>query len=253
MFILVVLGGLLLATSFVFEFRWLLPSVSILGWLLVGYFGFFVAQNAPSNLNTLGPAAWLGICGGLLMGLSTVSLRSMVAWKRRSPSMTLRRFIPWLAAAIGTGIVLGSLWLTTEELSSGVSTSYSYWNIAGDHSIGIVMLVLGASTLVALLGVLVTRLSVLSTWAQAASLALLGISVFIPALLAFNHLGRLRSGGWLVLVGSLLASAGAVKMTLPEQLLAQAEPEEAVNVASASTRAPLKGKKRRVPETRRAR
>jgi hypothetical protein len=250
-FILVVLGGVLLATSFVFGYRWLLPSVSILGWLLVGYFGFFVAQNAPSDLNTLGPAAWLGICGGALMGLSIVSLRSMVAWKRRSPSMTLRRFIPWLAVAIGTAIVLSSLWLTTEELPFGLVRSYSYWNIAGDHSIGVVMLVLGASTLVALVGVLITRLSVLSTWAQAASLALLGISVFIPALVAFNQLGRLRSGGWLALVGSLLASAGAVAMTLPEQLLWQAEPEEAVDAASSRARTPLKGKKQRVPEMRR--
>jgi hypothetical protein len=251
LFMLVVLGGLLLAASFVFRHRWLLPSVSILGWLLVGYFGFYFAAAVPNDLKTLGPAVWLGMCGGALMGLSTVSLPSMAAWKRRSPSMTLRRFILWLAAGIGTGIVLSSLWLATQVLSSGASGSHSYWNTAGDHSLGIVMLVFAVSTLAALVGVLITRLSVLSTWAQAASLALLGISLFIPVQDAFNHLGVLRSGAWLALVGSLLASAGVVAMTLPEQRLGQAGPEEAEKAASPRARTPLKGKKPRVPETRR--
>lgn len=252
-FVLVVLGGLLLATSFVFRHRWLLPSVSILGWLLVGYFGIYVAEAMPNDLNMLGPAAWLGMSGGALMGLSTVSLSSMAAWNRRSPSMMLRRFVPWLATAIGTGIVLSSLWLATVSFRFRANVSNSYWNIAGDRSLGIVMLVLAVSTLVVLLGALITRLSVLSTWTLAASLTLLGISLSIPVLEAFNQLGALRSGAWLALVGSLLASAGAVAMTLPEQLLGQAEPEEAGNAASPPTRAPLKGKKPRVPEIRRAR
>jgi hypothetical protein len=252
-FILIVLAGLLLATSFVFRYRWLLPLVSILGWLLVGYFGFYVARLLPNDLNTLGPAAWLGMSGGALMGLSTVSSSSMAAWKRRSPSMTLRRFRPWLATAIGAGMVLGSLWLPAVKAPLGANTSHSYWDTAGDRSLGIVMLVLAVSTLVALLGALITRLNVLSTWAQAASLALLGISLFIPVFQAFDQLGVLRSGAWLALVGSLLASAGAVAMTLPGQLLAQAEPVEAGHAASPRPRAPLKGKKSRVPETRRER
>lgn len=252
-FILAVLGGLFLATSFVLRYRWLLPSVSILGWLLVGYFGFYAAEALPNDLNLLGPAAWLGMSGGALMGLSTVSLRSMADWKRRSPSMTLWRFVPWLATAVGTGIVLSSLWFATEAQPSGSNLSDTYWDAAGDHSLGVVMLVLAVSALVALLGALVTRLSVLSTWAQAASLMLLGISLFVPVFRAFDHFGALRSGAWLALVGSLLASAGAVAMTLPEQLRAQAEPEEAGNAASPPPRAPLKGKRPRVPEMRRDR
>ncbi len=252
-FILVVLGGLLLATSFVFRYRWILPSVSILGWLFVGYFGFFAAEAMPNDLDLLGPAAWLGMSGGALMGLSTVSLRSMATWKRLSPKMTRKCFIPWLATAVGTGIVLSSLWFATEAQPSGTNLSNTYWDAAGDHSLGIVMLVLGVSTLAALLGALITRLSVLSTWALAASLALLGISLFIPVFRAFNHLGVLRSGAWLALVGSLLAGTGAVAIALSEQLHAQTEPEEAGNAASPPARAPLKGKKPRVPEMRRPR
>ena len=114
------------------------------------------------------------------------------------------------------------------------------------------MLVLGVSTIVALLGVLITRLSVLKTWTLAASLALLGIALFIPVSEAFHHLGTLRSGAWLALVGSLLAGAGAVWM-MPEQLLAQAESDDAEEAASPRARTPLKGKKHRVPEMRRGR
>jgi hypothetical protein len=249
-FLLVFVSGALVAISLAFRRRWALLSVSALGWLLAGYFGTTLIQAAPDQLGTLGPATWLGMSGGVLMGLSTVSLRRMAAWKLRSPSMTLRRFVPWLATAIGTGILLVSLWLAAEAQPSGVKVSDTYWNSAGDHSLGIVMLVLGVSTLVALLGVLITRLAVLKTWTLAASLALLGIALFIPASEAFHHLGTLRSGAWLALVGSLLASAGAIAMT-PEQLLAQAESEEAEKAASPRARTPLKGKKQRVPEMRR--
>ncbi|MGC9974096.1 MAG: hypothetical protein ABSC36_01725 [Gaiellaceae bacterium] len=251
--LLVVVSGALVAINLAFRRRWALPCVSILGWLLAGYFGTTVIQAAPDQLGTLGPATWLGMIGGVLMGLSALSLQSMAAWKRRSPSMTLRRFAPWLATGIGAGILLASLWLTAEAQSSGTKASETYWNSAGDHSLGIVMLVLGASAIVALLGVLITRLSVLSIWALAASLALLGISLFIPVSEAFHHLGTLRSGAWLALAGSLIASAGAVVLTLPE-LLRQAEPaEEPGKVPSPRSRPPLKGKKPRVPEMRRAR
>jgi hypothetical protein len=248
-FLLVVVSGALVAISLAFRRRWALLSVSVLGWLLAGYFATTLIQAAPDQLGALGPATWLGMSGGVLMGLSTVSLRRMAAWKLRSPSMTLRRFAPWLATAIGTGILLGSLWLAAEAQPAGAKVSDTYWNSAGDHSLGIVMLVLGVSTIVALLGVLITRLSVLKIWTLAASLALLGIALFIPVSEAFHHFGTLRSGAWLALVGSLLAGAGAVGM-MPEQLLAQTESGEAEEAASPRARTPLKGKKHRVPEMR---
>jgi len=251
-FLLLVVSGALVAISLAFRRRWALPSVSILGWLLAGYFGTTVIQAAPDQLGTLGPATWLGMIGGALMGLSVISLRSKAAWKRCLPGMTPRRFVIWLATAIGAGILLVSLWLTAEAQSSGTKVSQTYWNSAGDHSLGIVMLVLGASAIVALLGVLITRLSVLSTWALAASLALLGISLFIPVSQAFHHLGPLRSGAWLALVGSLIASAGAVALTLPELLRQTESGEDAGKAASPRARPPLKGKAPRVPETRRS-
>ena len=251
--VVIVLGALLLIASFVLRSRWPLFSVSILGWLLVGFFGTYVFQAAPSDLGKFGPATWLGMSGGALMGLSAVSLPSVAAWKRRSPTLTRRQLVFWLTAVVGTGVLLSSLWLATEAQPSGTNLSHTYWDSAGDRSLGVVMLVLGALTLVALVGTLVTRLSILRTWALGTSLALLGISLFIPALEAFRHLGALRSGAWLALVGSLLASAGAVALTLPEHLRAEPEPEDDGKGAPTRSRVPLKGKKRRVPEMRRGR
>ncbi|HEY5479690.1 MAG TPA: hypothetical protein VIJ84_08770, partial [Gaiellaceae bacterium] len=246
--LLVAISSALVAISFAYKRRWAPAWASILGWVLAGYFGTYVVEAAPNNLGTLGPAAWLGLSGGVLMGLSAVSLRSVAAWKRRLPSITPRRLIPWLATGIGSGIVLGSLGLTTLA-QSGTNAGETYWSSAS--SLGVLMAVLGASTIVALLAVLVTRLSALNMWILAASLALLGIALFIPVAEAFKHLGELRSGALLALVGSLLASAGAVAMTLTE--LAEEESEEDGTTGRSRTRSPLKGKKSRVPEMRRAR
>jgi hypothetical protein len=243
----------LVAIGLGFKSKWALPSAGVLGWLLAGYFATYVIEAVPNDLGTLGPAAWLGLCGGALLGLSAlVSLRSSAAWKRRVPKLTPRLLIPWLATLIGSGIVLVALWLTTEA-SAGATTSDTYWNSGGHHALGILMLVLGASTIAALLGLLVTRLSVLGSWVMAASLVLLGVSFFIPVVEAFKHLGTLRSGAWLALVGSLIAGAGAVALTLPEQMLAEAELEVTEQSSSPRARPPLKGKKSRVPETRRTR
>jgi hypothetical protein len=248
--ILILLGALLVAASFAYRSRWLLASVSVLGWLLVGHFGYYIALAAPSRLSTLGPATWLGVGGGALMGLNTVSSHPLSSWRRRSPGMTPRHFVPLLAIVIGTGLVLWSLSLATEEAIVGEKVAHTYWNTAGDHSIGVVMLVLGVSTLVALVGAAITRLRILCAWTLVASLVLLGIALFIPTFEAFGHLGALRSGAWLALVGSLLAGAGAVTvaiLNLPPEETAQ---EETERVAQAHV--PLKGKQRRVPGTRRA-
>lgn len=259
--LLIVLAALLVAASFAYRSRWFLFSVSAIGWILAGYFGYYIAQTA-SDLHTLGPAMWLGVSGGALMGLSTVSMRALSDWRRRSASLTLGRLAPWLATAIGTGLVLVSLWLDTERAvaSQGKLIHTSYWsfptpNASGhlvmQHSLGIVMLVIGALVLVALVGAAVTRLRILSAWTLVGSLALLGIALFLPAFEAFHHFGELRSGAWLALAGALLASAGAVRTAILEKLPEEAEAED-TGVRS-STGAPVrtrKAAKGRVPGTR---
>ncbi len=250
--VLALLAALLVLASLIFERKWLLPSVGAIGWIIFGYFGYYLTWVIPTT-DLLGPAAWLGVGGGALMGLSAVSLYSRSSWRRRLPSMTLRSLVLWLAVTVGTGLALVSLWLDSEpaQKANGKLVHLSYWDSAGDHSRGIAMLALGASTLVALLAVLITRLSALNTWVLAASLTLLGISLALPVTEAFNHLGSLRSGAWLTLLGALIAGAGAVALTVPDQLLAQAESGQVEETAPARTRAALKGKKHRVPEMRR--
>lgn len=257
---LALLAALLVLLGLVYQWKWLLPSVGVIGWIIFGFFGYYLAWVIPDT-DLLGPAAWLGAAAGALMGLSAIPLYSRSSWRRRLPSMTLRRLVPWLATAVGTGLTLISLWLDAEPAQkiSGKLVHISYWRLPGlggtaaDHSLGVVMLVLGVSTLVALLAVLITRFSALHTWVLAASLTLLGLSLFVPVSEAFNHLGSLRSGAWLALVGSLIAGAGAVALVLPDQLLVRAESEEAEGAAQTRARAALKGKKPRVPETRRSR
>jgi len=248
----------LVVLSLAYQSKWLLPSVGVIGWIIFGYFGYYLAWVTPKT-DLLGPAAWLGAAGGAVTGLSAVSLYSRSSWRQRRPSMTRRHLVSWLAIAIGTGLALIALWLTTEPAQKAGKQiiHLSYWRLPGlgksaaDHSLGIVMLALGVSTLVALLAVLITRFAALHNWILASSLTLLGISLFLPASEAFNHLGVLRSGAWLALAGSLVAAAGAVALVLPDQLLVQAESEQTEEAHPARARAALKGKKPRVPETRR--
>lgn len=242
----------LVVLSLAFAEKWLLPAVGIIGWIVLGYFGYELALVAPKT-DLLGPAIWLGVAGGALMGLSALSLYTRSAWRRRLTSVTSSR-IPLLATAAGTGLALISLWLDTEKAQTTKADTvvhFSYWNsIGGDHSLGIVMLVLAVLTLAALLALLLLRFSALYALVLAASLALLGISLFLPVSEAFNHLGTLRAGSWLALVGSLAASAGAVALWLPDHQLAQEAPEEVEDTTPKRARTTPKGKKR-VPEMRR--
>ncbi|HEY4976727.1 MAG TPA: hypothetical protein VII83_03935 [Gaiellaceae bacterium] len=251
--ILAILAGVLVLVSLAYQRKWLLPSVGVIGWIILGYFGYYLGWVVPKT-GLLGPAAWLGAAGGALIALSAVSLYSRSSWRRHLSADAPKRLVPWLVTAAGTALALISLWLSTEpaQKSGKKLVHLSYWSSAGDHSLGIVMLVLGALTLVALLVVLATRYAPLHTLILATSLILLGITLFLPVSEAFNHLGSLRSGAWLALVGALVAAAGAVALARPDQLLEQAELEQTEEAAPAAhARAALKGKKHRVPEMRR--
>jgi hypothetical protein len=253
--ILIVICAALVVFSLVTRHWWVLPAASALGWLIAGFFAFDLLQAVP-NTNALGPATWLGVIGGVLTGLSAVSLRMFKDWQRHPVTVTPRRAFVWAATAAGLGLLLVSMWLDTEQpyVVSHHTFHNTYWSTVGDHSLGIAMLILAVSAIVALLGFVIARFPALGAWALAASLTLLGIAARQPAQEAFKHLGALRSGGWLALVGSLLASVGAAKMLLCGWPLERAKPEEeTVDEVKAQPHAPVKGKQHRVPATRRAR
>lgn len=253
--LLVGVGVVLVAVSFVVRRWWILSSVSALGWIVAGFFAFDLVGVIP-NTGRLGPATWLGVVGGVLAGLSAASLPVFTRWQRSPVKTTLRRAAVWVAVGAGLGLFLASLWLDTQApfVASGKTFHNTYWNTGGDRSLGITMLVLGVLAAVALVGFAIARIPLLGAWTLAASLALLGLAVRLPAELAFNHLGFLRSGGWLALAGALLASVGAAKMLVCDWPLDRAKPEEeTTDEVKSHSHAPVKGKQRRVPETRRAR
>ncbi len=252
--ILIVAGVALIVASFLVKRWWILPTVSALGWVLLGYFAFFPAQAVPTSGN-LGAATWLGMAGGAVIGLSAVSLRLLTYWKPRPFELTRRGAAAWLGVVAGLGLLVWAIWLDTERSAQTVSgiIHVSYWDLGGgDHSLGIVMLVLAGSALVALLGAVRTRIPLLAEWTLAASLVLVGISIFQPAWQAFGNLGDFRTGTWLALGGSLTASFCAAAMIRLEEPLESAKSEqEAVSSRPVSTRPKgRKTAKSRVPGTR---
>jgi hypothetical protein len=280
MLVLVAAAGALVALGLAYRrTRLAMIIVSAIGWLLAGLFGWYVANRAPDHLNGLDLAPWLGLAGGVLMGVSSVIPGTLKhrRW-RRSAGPTPRRLAVSLITGVGAALAAVSLWLdaepteTTESLFTaafgqslpkGVENQTfhsSYWStpaptrtgiVGTDHSLGIVMLVLAVLALVALVATLISRLSALRAWVLAASLALLGIALFVPAEEAFHHFGSLRIGAWLVLVGALIASAGAVFLALSD-LPPEDAKEESKAAREKRSRAPRTGRQRRVPETRRA-
>jgi hypothetical protein len=161
----------------------------------------------------------------------------------------------WLGVVAGLGLVVWAIWLDTERSAQTVTgiIHVSYWDLGGgDHSLGIVMLVLAGSALVALLGAARTRIPLLAEWTLAASLVLVGLSIFQPAWQAFGNLGDFRAGTWLALAGSLIASLCAAAMICLEEPLKSAKPEqETVSSRPVSTRPKgRKTAKSRVPGTR---
>ena len=253
--VLIVAGVALVIASFVVKRRWILPAVSALGWVLLGFFTFFPAQAVPTSGN-LGGATWLGMAGGAVIGLSVVSLRLLTYWKPLPFELTRRKAAAWVGAAAGLGLVVWSLWLDTARSAQTVTgiIHVNYWDFGnGDHSLGIVMLVLAVSALVALVGAALTRIPLLVEWTLAASLVLVGISFFEPAWQAFGHLGDFRSGTWLALGGSLTASFCAAAMIRLEEPLESEKVvvEDAVVSRPVSTRPKgRKTAKSRVPGTR---
>jgi hypothetical protein len=247
--ILIAAAAALVVAGFVLKRWWILPAISALGWVILGFFAFDLAQVAPTFGN-LGPATWLGVAGGVVIGLSAISPRVLSYWRPRPIELTAKNAAASLAAGAGLGLVVWSLWLDAEPM---VGTLHrSYWDVGNnDHSLGIVMLVLAVSALAALVGAVGTRIPLLAEWTLAASLVLVGIAVYQPAFEAFNNLGNFRPGTWLALAGSLLASAGAVAVIRLEEPLESSKPEEVVVSRPVSTRP--KGRKTatsRVPGTR---
>ncbi len=254
--LLLLVAAAMLVASFFIRRSCLVQTASLLGWLIAGYFGFYLIQALPS-FGRIGTGVWLGVAGGALAGVGLVSPKLLTSWRPRALAFNSRRAFAGVAAAAGLGLVIVSLWLDLEskvELKGGGVIGGSYWDFNNDHSLGIGMLALVALGLIAIAGSLLTRIAFLEALAAASALVLLGVAVFLPAFEAFNRLGELKAGAYLALVGALVAAAGAVAIALLDKPLESLRPEEQLSAeekkgSSARPRG-RRAAKGRVPGTR---
>lgn len=208
----------LVSLDLVLGWRWSLLVAGGLGWLLAGYYANNIATALNGHLSTLDAASWVGLAGGVVLALSTLSLRPLLFWRESRPASDRSHLAAWLAIGVGLALAVVGLFLPREPIPPGFkAVGHSYWNFLGNHSLGIVMLVLALSALVSAAVAARTRFPVAVTWTFAGTLALFGLSLYTPASEAFAHLGALRSGAWLALAGSLIAAAGATAIALMEQ------------------------------------
>lgn len=218
---LLIICALLLVASIVLQRERLRSTAAAFGTILLGYFLFVAALYAP-HLGRLDDGTWLGIIGGILIVAGTVPLTGFAVSKQSLGKVVLDRTLAlWLLAFVGMAAGFVSLFLAVIKLPKLPAAlaahiphwEATYWSLQGDHSLGIVMLVILLLALLSALAATVLRIRVLEMSALGASLLFLGLALFYPVVLAFNSLDRLAAGAWLALAGALLAS-GAVTAVL---------------------------------------
>jgi hypothetical protein len=199
-----VIAGLLLAVS------WLQnrpqPTRIALGLcvLLLGYYVFFPAALAFSNLDEMEAGGWLGLVGAVIAVIGAwIGSRSQGAQTVMPSAMGMRGVQMGTLAALG-GVVLCviSIWLD----ASGPT---SYWNFSDDYILGILMLIAGVLCGLALLATWMGRGPTSALWASIFALMLCGMFIVGPVATAFNNFGELEVGAWLGFVGGLVAVCGA--------------------------------------------
>lgn len=206
-------AGLLLA-SVILEGERFLGGVSGMGAVLLGFFAF-IPCGYLTHLGELRNGLWLGLGGSLLIALGAApSALYSFSRSRARPGRAI--LVSRLSAVLGLGLIMVSLPLAlTAALipdNLGFLHRPSFWNSAGlsygshgNHELGFVLIALAALAAACLAAATLIRALLLEAWALAASLALLGVTAYVPVRLAFGGLNELRSGAVLGLIGALLA------------------------------------------------
>lgn len=214
---LLIICALLLVASIVLQREWLRSTAAAFGMILLGYFLFVAALDAP-HLGRLDTGAWFGIAGGILIVVGTAPLTGFAVSKQTLGKVALDRTLAlWLLACVGMAMGFVSLFLSVIKLPKIPAAlaariphwEVNYWSLMGDHSLGIVMLVILLLALLSALAAIVLRIRALEMSALGASLLFLGLALFYPVVFAFHDLGQLGAGSWVALAGALLASSAA--------------------------------------------
>lgn len=177
----------------------------------VTVFGFYVyvpAIFAFSHLGTLDAAAWLGL-GTLLIPVGWLIVRRAEGHGHGEPLAGASPREPLFAVALaGLILIAAGIWLPI------VTDGPDLWNASySGHALGIVALLVVMANAATLLLPLVSGVRVSANRALMVACASLGFTA-AGWLDAFNHLGRLGTGGWVEAVGGLLLLAGVLAMRL---------------------------------------
>ena len=174
-------------------------AYGMIGGVGFGIYLFYPAVFAFDQWDQLDSGAWLGLCSALVfIGATIATWGSDRPARRPSP-------VGAVVAVVGLALVVAGLF------PDFVAGQGSYWNITGaGHSFGILMLIL----------VVLVGLSIAAAWTQSAGLdsavllggVTLGAGIALPSQSAFDHLGDLGTGAWLMGVGCLLVGVGVLVM-----------------------------------------
>ena len=197
--ILGLLAILALAGAFVTGDRDYDLAYGAIGGIGFGIFLFYPAVLAFDQWDQLDPGAWLGLCSALtFVGAAIATWSSDRAAGRPSAAGAV-------TALIGLGLVVGGLF------PSFIDGAGSYWSIAENgHSFGILMLIVVVLEVLAIAAAFSGAAGVDSAVLLGA--IILGAAIAIPDQSAFNHLGDLGTGAWLMGVGGLLVGVGVMLM-----------------------------------------
>jgi len=177
----------------------------------VAVFGFYLSAPAIfafSHLGTLGAGAWLGL-GTVLIPVGRSIVRRAEGLHADEPAATSlagATLDPLLALAVaGLILMAAGIWLPV------VTDGPDYWNVSSSgHLLGILLLLaVAANAATVLLAPLLWRVRVPADTVLLLACASFGLAVSLW-LQAFDHLGRLGSGGWLEAVGGLLLLGGVL-------------------------------------------
>jgi hypothetical protein len=179
---------------------------TVAGTVAFGFFLYVPASLAFNRLGSVGAAGWLGLCT-VLIPVGAHLVRSAEAGHvPEAPLRTAESFKDPLLGLTVLGIVLIVIGVWLPDLSGGASV----WNTAASgHALGLLILLVALLDLTAvvgpLAGIAVTRYAALLI--TAASFGLVE-APFVHD--AFNRMGSLGNGGWMLAVGGLLLFGGVV-------------------------------------------
>ena len=180
---------------------------TVAGTVAFGFFLYVPASLAFDRLGSVGAAGWLGLCT-LLIPVGAHLVRSAETGHHvpEAPLRTAESFRDPLLGLTVLGIVLIAVGIWLPDLSGGASV----WNAAASgHALGLLILLVVLLELTAIVGPLagiaVTRYAALLI--TAASFGLVE-APFVHD--AFNRMGSLGNGGWMLAVGGLLLFGGVV-------------------------------------------